>query len=655
MKKIITILTIFLLMLSGVSGFEDYAGFPPAPHPVGVRVLYQNSPINNIGISLEVINTGYSETRVTNNAGEAQFELANFKVDIQEHFPYNIGGEVKITVAGGQSQTIALEGGSDIVVFNLETEPEDYEPVKECPDGSIIPLDDECPEEEPEPPKVDNNDAETIADFNVAYGQDFIVEVSNNKLGNLLDEDIEVNGEDYAVSESIIFNGMIQTSIDNVDYIEPVLTVDSRSIIYTYLFEEPVPTSEFDSDDPLEISFAGVKTNIIEADDSKLIVQKGTEKFLNVGDTVSSGDKTIKVLIVGTNNVRFDVSGVEESIVLGSTKTVNDIEISVLEVYSGDDAATTIMYGNDVRRTITKGDGYIDEDDGHWIYDFSIVDDYLVSISLTNKNDYTNMDDKKGFIPLIAGESIWLDNQFAQIRFDSVVEYDSIDLEFSLDEGYLYVETTKESLIIGNDEYDEMYIDDDGFYDMDFELLTTDKVRIGDSDTYIELGDSISIGDLVIQTDLSDISYDGVSYSTKDDNYLDYNGITFGDVEGCVEDTNDCTFTVGVPDTDEDILATISIAIDGVIIPGEVEPVTPIGDTPVGPVTPPIVEPPVTPPIVEPPITPPVVEPPVVEPPVVEPPVEPPVDDEKNYVWIWWLIGIIIVIVLGWYFFLKKK
>ena len=312
------------------------------------------------------------------------------------------------------------------------------------------------------------------------------------------------------------------------------------------------------------------------------------------------------------------------------------------------------MYGNDVRRTITKNDGYIDEDDGNWIYDFNVVEDKLTSISLRNANDYTNMDDKKGFIPLKVGESIWTDNQFAQIRFDSVTEYDLIELEFELDEGYLYVSTKNEDLIIGNDEYDELYIDDDGFYDMDFEPITTDKVRIGDSETYIELGDSITIGDLTIKTDLSDILYDGESFKTKDDSYLTHEGIIFNDVEKCVEDANDCTFTVGIPNTDEDILATISIAVDGIIIPGEVEPVTPIGDTPVGPI---IVEPPVTPPIVEPLV----VEPPVTPPvePVVTPPIEPPVDpitpEPKGLAWLWWLIGIIVIGGLGYYFFFKKK
>ena len=210
-----------------------------------------------------------------------------------------------------------------------------------------------------------------------------------------------------------------------------------------------------------------------------------------------------------------------------------------------------------------------------------------------------------------------------------------------------------------------MYIDDDGFYDMDFELITNDKVRIGDSEIYIELGNSITIGDLTIKTDLSDILYDGESFKTKDDAYLTHDGITFKDVEKCVEDANDCEFTVGVPNTDEAIEATISIAVDGVIIPGEVEPVTPIDQKPKPPVVVDkckditcagdeeckegICEKKETPfkPGPEP-------EPEPVEPEPTEPePITP--TEPKGLTWLWWLIGLIVIVALGYYFFLKKK
>ena len=347
MKKIFNLFLILFLFI-GIVVPGASAGL--IPYAISGHVI-NGGPLVGVSITIKNLDEGITLITTTDSGG---YFLATIS-------DWGNGDRLEVTACDVQVNPLCKQtkvigdtcpvGGGCEFEFQVTTAQ-----IKECPDGSLILIDATCPEPEPEPPKIDSNDAETIASFDVAYGQEFTIEVSNNKLGNLLDEDIEVDGEDYAVSENILFNGIIKTSIDDVDYIEPVLTVPDKGIRYTYLFEEPVPTSEFDFEDPLEIVFAGVPTRIIEATDDRLVIQKGTEKTVKLNEC--SGD--VCVILISEGKARIEVNGIEDTINEGKTQTINGIEINVLEVWSDDNPAVTLMFSDDVRRSIDRGDGYIE-------------------------------------------------------------------------------------------------------------------------------------------------------------------------------------------------------------------------------------------------------------------------------------------------------
>ena len=204
------------------------------------------------------------------------------------------------------------------------------------------------------------------------------------------------------------------------------------------------------------------------------------------------------------------------------------------------------------------------------------------------------------------------------VTFKEVSEFDMIDLTFKVKDGQLLVKGSDDAFVSGSEEYDKIYVDSTGIYDDDEVLIATDKVRIGDSDTYLELG-SIKIGKLEIKLDMSDILYDGISFAGAEENFLDYLGIIFKDPENAVEDQSG--FEVSVPEERPEVTITFSAGIQ-VVVP----------EPPV--VTPPVEPEPIEPEPVEPtePLV--VVPPPVVEPdepdvPPVVPPVTPDDDTDK--------------------------
>jgi len=546
MKKIISLLTIFALLFSFVS-VDSANAQPMPPHPIGGHVTYQDAP--QIGVEVVVTNlrTSESSSTITNYAGAYQVELANLP---NAYFPED---EVKVAVLG-QEKTITIEGGSDTVDFLLESAQN-----KECPDGSVIPIDDECPEVEvpevvEETVKVSSNADETEASFDVAYGEEFEVKVANNKLVKLLDKEIKFDGNDYDVSEYLYLKGTVKTSIDDIDYLEPTFVLDKKAVEYRYVFDNPIDIDNIDEEDELEINFAGKRLKIVEVKSNEFVYETGVEKTINVGEVLDG----VELLKVGNGVVRVKVGEVEENIDLGQLRLVNEVEVYVKELWpeSNEVDAATLIVGDDIKRTVTKGDSYI-EDVDDWVYDFEVVDDELVSISLLNKNDYTEVEDDD-YLALKVGDKLVLPNEFLEVKFNSVTEYESVELNFELDEGYLYVEgSVEDSFVIGTEEYDELWIKDDGFYDGDFELLTTEDVRIGDSEVYLKLGESVTIGKLTILTDLSDILYDGVSFATKDDDFIGHSGVAFENPEQAIENED---FTVFVPNTDDDIEASFVIS-----------------------------------------------------------------------------------------------
>ena len=188
-----------------------------------------------------------------------------------------------------------------------------------------------------------------------------------------------------------------------------------------------------------------------------------------------------------------------------------------------------------------------ESEEWEWIIELGGTEQYL---GFWNVEAYSSIDEDEDYHPLGLGESLFLPNKYVEIKFKDITEPDRTDMTFRVKDDFLYVkgETDANVFSFGSEEYDRLYINADGIYDSDKDdkvLITTDKVEIGDSEIYLEMG-SVKILDLTIKLDMSDILYKGISYLSEDGNFLDYFGIIFKDPENAVKDKTG--FDVSVPE-----------------------------------------------------------------------------------------------------------
>ncbi len=603
---------------------------PPMPAPIIGKLTLNGNGLD--GYIIDVTNTAIGKTVSGDTISSLVTERGGFvvdlsKVDFEGPSRNYVGDTIKVSVRGLSDPQATVNIIPDPTPYYFDIAIVNTQTVYICPDGSqVVDLAD-CPEEEPEPePVVDietkvvsSEDGES-ASVEAYLGQVIEISLSDNKISNLLDKEIEYDGKGYDIHEEVSFKGVVLTSIDDEDFeLDPYLVVEEGDLIYKYVFEDSLPFEDIHIEEPLdEVVFLGVKFEIIEALEDEITVRFGTEVDFLQGQTKTVNGKKIKVKVVMDDSVDVEVDGISETILEEDFEEVNGIEILVVSTsyqgYESGTKSTKLLIGEDVEATYKDGEYFElfkeDAETFKWIIDLPN------SIGIVNQQEYKEIDDDEEYKAIGVGQGLSLPNNYINFNFKGLSDSDVVDITFKVDDGFLNVKGPEDAFAFGSDEYDEINVDENGIYDEDEVLITSDKVRIGDSDIYLELG-SIKIGLLTIKLDMSDILYDGISYALEETNFLDYLGIIFKDPENAVEDQSG--FKVLVPEERPEI--TIYIDSEAISVeptepipvePTEPEPVEPTEPTPVEPTKPPIVIPPVEPDV---PVT---------------PPVTPPVDDETS-------------------------
>ena len=642
MKKALTLLTIFMLLSSFV------LAAPPVPKPI--RGYFTINGHGVAGYIIEVTNTRTGEVISGDNFQQLVTETNGFAFDLG-FFSQGYAGPIE-GVYGGDVIKVKARGFADEINFNVPSQTP-YEisiaitsgaPIVQCADGSFVADISLCPEiEEPEPEepevvvevetKVSSSEDKSSASVEADYGQEIDVQVTNTKLDSLKDGTIDFDGEDYDFREIIYFDGIVETSIVEEDYgLNPYLVLQEGALEYRYKFDDLIDLSEIEEDEELEITFLGKDIKIIEAWDDEITVRSGTEDTISEGKGIKIDGKSIIIKSVAQSSVDIDVDGVNQIISEGNSREVNGIHILVEDIhYKGYDSeiksAVTIVAGTQADKTVRNGDDFElfveDDDTFKWVIS---LPNY---IGVVSQEEYSSVDEDEEFKPLGIGDSFSLPNNYVNVKFSSITETPRTEITFKVKDNQLLVKGDDGDFVSPTDEYDRVYIDSTGIYDDDDVLIATDKIRLGDSDTYLELG-SVKIGLLTIKLDMSDILYDGISYLNEDGNFLDYLGIIFSDPENGVEDQSG--FEVSIPEERPEATITFSQGEiddeDVVVIPPDDVIVTP---------------PDVIPPDDDVIVTPPVVTPPVIEPPVIIPPIVPLVEPESKVFEA--LIGLLAIIL----------
>uniref|UniRef100_A0A6M3JZ15 Uncharacterized protein n=1 Tax=viral metagenome TaxID=1070528 RepID=A0A6M3JZ15_9ZZZZ len=512
MKKILSFIFSLCLLVGLV-----YAA-PPMPAPVKGNVVIAGQYLSGYTVTVTNERTGDKLTLITDN-GMYLFDMSEFPN----------GYIAKSAVYVGDTITISL--GSDSVSFTAEEFP--YL-VNDLVIGTAPPIEEE---EDTQTTTSDEEKKSTILE--TFYGELFSLKVGHTKLSKLLDDSIKFDGKTYDVEEYILIDGVVQTSMDDVDFgITPYLVVEK--VEYQYIFKDELPIDDVTLDETLEVSLLGKYYEISDLDEDGMTFVSGEEFFLAEGDSSLYDGKYLKVETIGSDYAFISYNGAQEKLEEGESAEIGGIEVYAKDILEDEDGPDycTIRIATDVEQTIESGDDYYESDLWEWVID---MDASPQVIKVVNQETWEDLDEDTK--PIAVGEKISLPEDYADIVFKEINEGERTELDIRVKNDYLLIDG---DFTYGTDDYTKIYLNNVGFYDYDEEeFITTEKVQIGDSEYYLEMG-SLVIGKLKVLLDMTDILYDGVSFAGKDDSFLDYFGIIFKNPEDAVDDKNG--FRVSVPE-----------------------------------------------------------------------------------------------------------
>ena len=352
---------------------------------------------------------------------------------------------------------------------------------------------------------------------------------------NLFDGEIEFDGDDYDAEETFEIDGMVieanEEDFEGVAY----LLVPKDSISYSLVFEGSLETSLIgDEDETLIFNFLGSEVEVSKWDGDEITITKGEKYFMDQGQSITVGDKTVTLEFVLSDAVYVRVDGEGKKIKEGTNAaTVGGIEIKISEVLYNDYVQKAeLIIADEIDKVVKDGDEY--EEDSIWEY---VID--INSIGLVLNEEFVELDDD--FKVLAVDGKLCLPNEYVCVQFNGLGEEDTEEISFELDteDGIDYVEVNG-NFQSGLEDYEKIYINATGIYDEDFDKIVG-VIAINDFDSTISLGGlGILIKDFEVNLDLN-IS----SVGDDDIDYLTDFGISVSNPEDSVEDQE---WTIIVPE-----------------------------------------------------------------------------------------------------------
>ncbi len=550
MKKLFTYFIGLIMLFSVIAG-------APVPEPFVLYFNFDGELV--IGLNVDFTCNGETISRVSNSNGGVQVNLGaagSFNSECNSILSVDCGYD-----ACGDYNINSIDTPYQETII-LSEAPPTPEPEctldSDCASGYEC-INEECSlivvEPEPEPvvdDKVTSNEDNSLAIIESNLGDCVDVTIEDNKLNTLLDTEIDFDGEDYDIHEELKLKYCVETSIEGTykEYLDtPYIVIPEGGVKYLHVFDDVINHSEVDEEETLELIFLGMPIEITRISDSSITLLYGEEfRDIPVGETRTYNGLDVKVISVNEDDVYLSYNGESKEISKGAIREVGGIEIQAVEVIdTGEDNnpnLVTLRIAEDVEITVDDGDDYNEGKIWKWL----IKPTYF---GIENQEEYSDLEELD-YLPLQELDTIVLPNNYTKIQFNDLTNPALTEFTVRVKDGYLRLLGEREDSFA--DDYDEIWINAEGIYDEDLVLISTEKVRIGESDIYLELG-SVKIGDLTIELDMSDILYAGVSFATKDDIYLDYQGILFKDPEEAISDKSG--FEVSVPDERPEVTVTV--------------------------------------------------------------------------------------------------
>ena len=377
-------------------------------------------------------------------------------------------------------------------------------------------------------------------------GEVISVALTDSKIEKLLDKKIRFNDIDYDISEKLILNGKVVTSVDKAKFDNDVyVSFDRYGIEYQYKFDDVIDTTEVTEDETLQIDFLGKRMDIKEVDEDCITYYKSSEYLMKVGESIGIEEKKVVLDNVGEKSVLVSVDGSGDIVNMDSTNEIDGVEITLIDIVYEDfkeGRVAKLRIGESVSDEICSGDGYDDEDSSEamWAWDINVNSNgELESIGLKLNQNLNTID--TDFEALKVEDELEIGN-YLSIVFDEISDEDYTKYDLTMSGGYAELVGSKaESFVCGSEEYRRIFMDETTFYDYNMNNLSCTSIELDESGITITPGTTLTLG-LVEYTldftgnDLTAVTYDGNDISNMEETLRTYDDIIIRDVEDNFDD-----------------------------------------------------------------------------------------------------------------------
>ena len=362
---------------------------------------------------------------------------------------------------------------------------------------------------------------------------------SDRDVSTLFDGDVSFDGDDYDAEETLALKNITLFANEHDFEGRVYMTVLEGAIEYKLTFESDLNTSLIEEDETLVFNFLGERYEVSEWSGNYITLTKGIEHKLDVGASLTIGNKTLTLDAVSDDRAWILVDGEGKSIDEGKTKVINGLEIKVDNVFnSGTAKFAFLIVGEDIEVTIDNGEEY--EEDSPWEY---VITNNSIGLILAEDFTEIDLDGDEDFPAIGMNEKLCLPNDYVCIRFNGMAEEETEEYNLKLDEkssvDYVRIDGNFQS---GTKDYNRVYvrISDYKVFDRDLDEITG-VIELGDTDSIlITNATGLFFEDFNVNYDLNDSSV-----GTGDEDYLTDYGILVINPEDSIEDQE---FNVFIPE-----------------------------------------------------------------------------------------------------------
>ncbi len=380
-------------------------------------------------------------------------------------------------------------------------------------------------------------------------GQNFSVILDDGDIAKLIDSTINFDSSNIDVKEVVTITADIRpkTSLEDDDFCDTIyLSVDDeKAILYDYIFDDEINTSDISEDEELNIVFLGKPLKIVGYDTADgLAIKKGTTIWLEQGKE-SNGVTLIDVSSTG-DSAGIKVGDTLEWIDVGDSMTIEGVDVRVDNVAAvheqlqdSDMAKLTINTDDDVIVYVEDGDEYV-EDDETYVWDITVTNGILDSIGV--EYDVNGNDLNDDYLPLKPGEKLSLPNDYVSFTYDIKYVADEY-FDFEFDEfgpsdinTYEITASKDDSIVVNISEIEKINWDGTTAFFEDSNgdeqnSTVAPKLVIGDTELTLSIvGDILNIG-TEIDVNSTTMTYLGAVEKESESNEVIVNGVNTGTYE----------------------------------------------------------------------------------------------------------------------------